>query len=53
MIYFLTGLKQLLRELPFKVYTDESSRSAIMDAVQKALDIIIAREESEEENPTS
>ena len=52
MIYFLTGLKQLLRELPFKVYTDESSRSAIMEAVQKALDIIIAREESEEENPT-
>jgi type III secretion system TyeA family effector delivery regulator len=52
MIYFLTGLKQLLRELPFKVYSDESSRSAIMDAVQKALDIIIAREESEEENPT-
>ncbi len=53
MIYFLTGLKTLLRELPFKVYADESSRSAIMDAVQKALDTLIAREESEEENPSS
>jgi type III secretion protein W len=53
MIYFMTGLKALLRELPFKVYTDESSRSAIMDAVQKALDNLIAREESEEENPSS
>lgn len=53
MIYFLTGLKQLLRELPFKVYTDESSRIAIMEAVQKALDTLIAREESEEEDQSS
>lgn len=53
MIYFLTGLKHLLRELPLKVYTDDSSRSAIVDAVQKALDTLIAREESEEENKSS
>lgn len=50
MIYFLTGIKQLLRELPFKVYSDETSRIAIMDAVQKALDTVIAREESAEED---
>jgi type III secretion protein W len=53
MIYFLTGLKQLLRELPFKVYSDDAARSAIMDAVQKSLDTAIAREESEEENQST
>lgn len=50
MIYFLTGLKQLLRELPFKVYPDDTARGAILDAVQKALDTVIARDEAEEEN---
>jgi type III secretion protein W len=53
MIYFLTGLKQLLRELPFKVYADDAARSAIMDAVQKSLDTAIAREEAEEEKQST
>ncbi len=45
-IYFLTGLQQILRELPFKVYQDDNSRSAIIDAAQAALDSAIAREEA-------
>lgn len=45
-IYFLTGIQQVLRELPFKVYLDDNSRSAIIDAAQAALDGAIAREEA-------
>lgn len=45
-IYFLTGIQQILRELPFKVYQDDNSRSAIIDAAQAALDSAIAREEA-------
>ena len=46
-IYFLTGVQQILRELPFKVYQDDHSRTAILDAAQAALDSAIEREESE------
>ncbi len=45
-IYFLTGIQQILRELPFKVYQDDNSRAAIIDAAQAALDSAIAREEA-------
>jgi type III secretion protein W len=45
-IYFLTGTKQILRELPFKVFTDDASRTAILDAVQTAINAAIEREEN-------
>lgn len=45
-IFFLTGIQQILRELPFKVYQDDNSREAIIDAAQAALDQAIAKEES-------
>lgn len=45
-IFFLTGIQQILRELPFKVYQDDNAREAIIDAVQAALDNAIAREEA-------
>jgi type III secretion protein W len=45
-IYFLTGIKHILRELPFKVYTDDAARLAVLDAVQTALDAAIEREEA-------
>ncbi len=45
-IYFLTGIQQVIRELPFKVFQDEHSRAAIIDAAQAALDHAISIEES-------
>jgi type III secretion system TyeA family effector delivery regulator len=45
-IFFLTGIQQILRELPFKVFQDDHSREAIIDAAQAALDQAIAREEA-------
>ncbi len=45
-IFFLTGIQQILRELPFKVYQDDHSRAAIIDAAQGALDNAITREEA-------
>lgn len=45
-IYFLTGIQQILREMPFKVYQDDHSRNAIIDAAQAALDKAIARDEA-------
>lgn len=48
-IYFLTGIQQVLRELPFKAYADDNSRMAILDAAQSALDQAIAREETRED----
>lgn len=45
-IYFLTGIKHILRELPFKVFTDDAARLAVLDAVQLALDAAIEREEA-------
>ena len=46
-IYFLTGIQQVIRELPFKVFQDEHSRAAIIDAAQAALDNAISIEESD------
>ncbi len=45
-IYFLTGLMQIVRELPFKVFADDASRSALLDALQTAIDAAISREEA-------
>jgi type III secretion system TyeA family effector delivery regulator len=47
-IYFLTGVQQVIRELPLKVFQDEHSRAAIIDAAQAALDNAISKEESSE-----
>jgi type III secretion system TyeA family effector delivery regulator len=47
-IYFLTGVQQVIRELPLKVFQDEHSRAAIIDAAQAALDTAISKEESTE-----
>lgn len=52
-IYFLTGIKQILRELPIKVYTDDAARVAVLDALQSALDAAIEMEEAEAETAQS
>lgn len=44
-IFFLTGIQQVIRELPFKVFDDDNARLAVIEAVQSALDAAIAREE--------
>ncbi len=46
MIFFLTGLMQVVRELPFKVFEEEAARSALLDALQTAIDATIRREEA-------
>ncbi len=45
-IFFLTGLMQVIRELPFKVFEDDAARSALLDALQTAIDAAISREEA-------
>ena len=45
-IYFLTGIQHILRELPFKVFTDDATRTAVLDAAQTALDSAIEKEEA-------
>lgn len=45
-IYFLTGIQHILRELPFKVYADDATRTAAIDAAQTALDTAIEKEEA-------
>ena len=45
-IYFLTGIQHILRELPFKVFTDDATRTAVLDAAQTALDTAIEKEEA-------
>jgi type III secretion protein W len=49
-IYFLTGIKHILRELPFKLFVDDDSRSAVLEALQVAIDNAIDREESASES---
>lgn len=46
MIFFLTSLMQVVRELPFKVFEEEAARSALLDALQTAIDAAINREEA-------
>lgn len=45
-IYFLTGVQHILRELPFKVFADDTTRTAVLDAAQTALDTAIEKEEA-------
>lgn len=47
-IEFLSQLKQLVRNLPIKVFADIDSRSNVLDAAQGALDDAIALEETSE-----
>lgn len=52
-IFFLTGVKGVLRELPFKVYADDDTRLALLDAIQTAIDAAIDREESVQNEETT
>lgn len=45
-IAFLSGTRNLMRELPVKVYPDPDTRRSILDAAQEALDRAIDLEES-------
>lgn len=45
-IQFLTGMKNLLRELPVKVFPDPDARQTLINAVQEALDAAIDVEEN-------
>ena len=49
-IVFLSGIKQILRELPDKAFIDKNARLSMVDAVQDALDAAIEAEENMEEN---
>ena len=44
-IYFLTQLFEKVRMIPSKIFPSEESREKMLDALQEALDIEIAREE--------
>lgn len=44
-IFFLTALKDHLRLLPLKVYSNPDTRAKLIDAAQEALDNAIAKEE--------
>lgn len=43
-IAFLTGVKNVLRELPVKIFEDPDARAALLDATQEALDAAIEGE---------
>ena len=44
-IYFLTQLRERVRLIPLKLYPVPETREKILDALQQAMDIEIAREE--------
>lgn len=44
-IYFLRGVKELVRLLPLKLFSDQDSRNMLITAMQRALDEIIEQEE--------
>jgi len=48
-IYFLTGLNEQIRLIPFKLYEEPESREKLLDASQEALDEVIYEEEEQEE----
>jgi type III secretion system TyeA family effector delivery regulator len=53
-ICFFTGLSQILREFPHRLFEDDVARIALLESLQNALDDAIAQEESDPENePTS
>lgn len=45
-IYFLTQLRERTRLIPLKLYPVPETREKLLDALQKAMDIEIAREEA-------
>ncbi len=45
LIFFLTGVMQIIREIPTKVFNDTTVRSALLESIQTALDSAIEREE--------
>lgn len=48
-IYFLTGLNEQIRLIPFKLYDDPESREKLLNASQEALDEVIYEEEEQDE----
>lgn len=48
-VTFLTGVKELMRNMPVKVFEDPDVRQSILSAVQDALDEAIDQEEAEQE----
>lgn len=51
-IFFLTGIMQIIRELPVKIFEDEMARMALLDALQASIDAAISREEASHEDET-
>ena len=47
-IYFLNGLKDLIRLIPIKSFDNDNQRAELLDSVQQALDIAIDEEVLEE-----
>lgn len=52
-IFFFTGLSQILREIPHKIFEHDISRAALLESLQTALDDAIAQEEADPENESS
>ena len=48
-IYFLTGLNEQIRLIPFKLYEEPESREKLLEASQEALYEVIYEEEEQEE----
>ena len=44
-IYFLQGVRELVRLMPGKLFSDEESRRSLLDKMQEALDTLVDREE--------
>ncbi len=49
-IFFFTGLMQIVREIPLKIFDDITARSSLLDSLQGALDVAIEREEMREDD---
>jgi len=45
-IYFLTQLREKVRQIPLKLYPDPDIREKMLEAMQQALDTEISREEA-------
>ncbi|MNW19780.1 TyeA [compost metagenome] len=46
-VHFLSGIKNLLREMPENVFLSSEQRQSVINASQEALDTAIDREEEE------
>ncbi|TDU70713.1 type III secretion system TyeA family effector delivery regulator [Prosthecobacter fusiformis] len=44
-IYFLTQLREQVRQIPLKLYSATDTREKMLDALQQAMDTEISREE--------